>query len=230
MHKENSFLTLTYSDENVPGGGTLVYGDFQRFMKRLRKRIGLPIRFFMCGEYGEQTVRPHYHAIIFGYGFPDKTYWGKSPTGHPIYRSKELEELWTEGNSLIGSVTRESAGYVARYCMKKINGDLAEDHYKGREPEFAHMSLKPGIGLSFFEKFSSDILPNDYVIQDGFKIPVPKYYDRKFEEKGGDIEEVKYRREVYGREQSENNTDERLAVREEVAIAKTKSLLRSKVE
>ncbi|AXH76962.1 MAG: replication initiator protein [Microviridae sp.] len=226
MHDANSFITLTYKDENIPPLGSLQYRDFQLFMKRFRKACG-PIRFFMCGEYGEVTLRPHYHAIIFGYQFPDLQYWGRSPSGHPVYRSDILESLWDLGNSLVGQVSKESAGYVARYCLKKITGDLAEDHYKGREPEFARMSLKPGIGASFFHKFTEDILPCDYIIVEGLKIPVPKYYEKLY---GGDMDEIKWRREQYGRKHADNNTPERLAVREEVQAAKLRQLKRTNVE
>lgn len=227
--KENSFITLTYNEENLPSDKSLQYRDFQLFMKRLRERTGLPVRFFMCGEYGELDQRPHYHALLFGYQFPDLQYWGKSPTGHPVYRSAILESLWTKGNSLIGNVSRESAGYVARYCMKKVTGDLADAHYNGRTPEFARMSLKPGIGAEFFRKYTSDVLPNDYVVADGIKVPVPRYYDKLFERSSGDLEAVKERRIEFGLKHSDNNTPERLAVREEVAKAKLKSLVRNKV-
>lgn len=227
MHKYNAFITLTYDDAHLPKDGSLCYRDFQLFMKRLRKCIRVPVRFFMCGEYGETTNRPHYHVLLFGYQFSDLMYWGNSPTGHPVYRSAVLETLWTDGNSLIGDVSRESAGYVARYCMKKVTGDLAEAHYNGRVPEFARMSLKPGIGAEWFLRYGSDCLPCDYVVADGMKVPVPRFYDKLFK---GDLDEVKYRREVYGRKFSENNSPERLAVREEVAKARIRSLIRNKVD
>ncbi|WNK13330.1 MAG: replication initiator protein [Microvirus sp.] len=225
MHQANSFITLTYSEENLPANMSLDYRHFQNFMKRLRKKAG-PVRFFMCGEYGETNLRPHYHAIIFGYQFPDLIPWGKSPSGNPLYRSPILETLWTAGNTLIGQVTRQSAGYVARYCLKKVTGDLADGHYQGREPEFARMSLKPGIGASFFHRYTSDILPNDYVVSDGWKIPVPKYYERLYQ--APDLDQVKHARELYARTKADNNTPDRLAAREEVAHAKIKSLLRNK--
>lgn len=228
LHESNSFITLTYEDKQIPENGSLDYSHYQLFMKKLRKRTGIPVRFFMCGEYGEQTERPHYHALLFGYQFPDLQYWGKSPTGHPVYRSALLESLWTFGNSLVGSVNKQSAGYVARYCMKKITGQAAETHYGGRTPEFARMSLKPGIGAEYFRRYQSDILPNDYVVYDGIKCPVPKYYDKLYS--GDNLDEIKQQREIYGRSKAENNTPERLEVREEVAKAKIKSLLRNKVQ
>lgn len=226
MHRENCFVTLTYDDENVPEGRTLVYRDYQLFMKRLRLAKG-EVRFFMCGEYGETTARPHYHAILFGVRFDDMKHYSKNANGDKLYRSETLDKLWGKGLCIIGEVTRQSAGYVARYCIKKVNGDRAEAHYNGREPEFARMSLKPGIGASFFDKFKSDILPCDYVVEGGYKIPVPKYYEKLFD---GDIEEVKWKREKFARTVKDNNTPERLAVREVVAYAKAKQLLRNKVE
>lgn len=229
LHEENCFITLTYDDEKLPERGSLDYRDFQLFMKRMRKKTG-PVRFFMCGEYGETTLRPHYHAILFGIRFPDLVYWGKSPTGYPVYRSQILADLWGLGNVLVGEVSKQSAGYVARYCLKKVTGDLAEAHYNGREPEFAQMSLKPGLGADFFKKFRSDILPNDYIVVEGLKIPVPKYYDRLYEEMGEDIEDVKYKRELYGRTRADNNTPDRLQVRETVQYERVKMLKRSKVD
>lgn len=225
MHRENSYITLTYSPENLPADMSLNYRHFQLFMYRLRKEVG-PVRFFMCGEYGEREQRPHYHALLFGYQFDDLKDRGKNANGDRLYESAKLERLWGLGYCVVGMVTKQSAGYVARYCMKKVTGDLAEGHYKGRTPEFARMSLKPGIGAKFFEKYTSDILPNDYVICDGIKVPVPKYYDRIFK---GDIEDVKWKREVFGRLHAENQTPERLAVREEVKIAQLKRLKRSEV-
>ena len=129
MHEENSFVTLTYSDEHLPDGGRLVLDDFQRFFKRLRKRVGVPVRYYHCGEYGETFGRPHYHACIFGYGFPDRVLWSYS-NGQPLYSSKELSDLWPYGHALIGEVTFDSAAYVARYIMKKVNGDRADEHYR----------------------------------------------------------------------------------------------------
>lgn len=225
----NCFVTLTYDDANLPANGGLDYRDFQLFIKRLRKELG-PLRFFMCGEYGEETFRPHYHAILFGMDFADKVYVGKSATGYPVYTSAKLNELWRKGNCQIGSVSKESAGYVARYCMKKVTGDLAEARYGDKEPEFCRMSLKPGIGADFFFKYQSDILPNDYIIMDGFKAPVPKYYDKLFVKNGGDLEEIQYQRELCALQFRENQTPERLAVRAEVAARKLKMLSRGKVK
>lgn len=222
MHDANSFLTLTYNDENIPSNGSLDYRHFQLFMKRLRMRVG-PVRFFMCGEYGDQTLRPHYHALIFGYDFPDKKPWRKSANDYMLYRSAELETLWKYGNAEIGTVTLQSAGYCARYCIKKVYGDLAPSHYGEREPEFGHMSLKPGIGATFFDKFQSDIYPSDFCVADGRITSIPKYYDKLYK---GSLDEIKETRELKASKHAANNVHERLAVREEVLNAKLKFLKR----
>lgn len=158
-----------------------------------------PIRFYVAGEYGEKRGRPHFHACIFNFDFSDKYFWrfskAKSPhgKGHKIYRSPTLERLWPYGNSEMGAVTFESAGYCARYIHKKVlgvSGDtLYDDAYSWRDddgvlhyrsPEFAEMSRKPGIASGWFDKYHTDVFPHDRVVVRGRPRPVPRYYDKKF--------------------------------------------------
>lgn len=188
MHEASSFITLTYDDANLPFPPSLRYRDFQLFMKRLRIKYGA-VRFYMCGEYGESTFRPHFHACLFGLDFSDKVIWSVSPRGDHLYRSPNLERIWPFGISTIGELTFESAAYVARYVLKKITGDLAEEHYSwtdvdtgevyAREPEFAHMSLRPGIGASWFDKYSDDVYDDhDFVVVNGKTCKPPRYFDK----------------------------------------------------
>lgn len=149
LYARNAFVTLTYAEDP----GTLCYRDFQLFMKRLRK-TGRKARFFVCGEYGESFGRAHFHACLFNCSFEDQYYWRSSGAGFRLFRSAELERLWPHGHAEIGEVTFESAAYVARYVMKKVTGQLSDVHYDGREPEFCHMSLKPGIGGAWLDRFS----------------------------------------------------------------------------
>jgi len=152
MHRHNSFVTLTYNDENNPT--TLVKRDVQLFLKRLRKALSKgahdgpsspylytpsetadrpragQARYYYAGEYGSKNLRPHYHVCLFGVDFADKKYLAKSPAGEKLYRSPTLETLWKKGFSSIGNITFESAAYVARYVMKKITGDAATRHYE----------------------------------------------------------------------------------------------------
>jgi len=147
----NSYVTLTYNDKNLTYGhnqATLVPKDLQLFLKRLRKKTGKKISYYACGEYGDATKRPHYHLCIFGYDFPDKIHV-ETKRDFKLYESRLLSGLWKAGIHRIGEVTFESAAYVARYIMKKQKGATKKIYSDlGIEPEFARMSLKPGIGAS----------------------------------------------------------------------------------
>lgn len=157
LHKDNSFLTLTYDEAHLPHGGTLIKKHYQDFMKRLRRFLERKLKrplapgelmYFHCGEYGAQCKtcrkserecccprfaegigRPHYHAVLFGLDFLDKVLYRTSRRGDQIFTSAVLSKLWGKGHCTIGAVTFESAAYTARYIMKKINGDDAKAHY-----------------------------------------------------------------------------------------------------
>jgi hypothetical protein len=239
LHEQNCFITLTYDNDHCPTDRSLNYGDYQRFMKRFRKRFkDSTIRFYMAGEYGEKFERPHFHACIFGFNFPDRTLWKRTPSGALIYRSKLLEDLWPFGYSSIGDVTFESAAYVARYVMKKRTGKGVGDHYettdfetgeiKDRVPEFNRMSLKPGIGFEWYRKFHSDIYPHDYVVINGRESRPPKFYDKKFAEQfPEEFEALQFQRFVDAVDRFDDNSDERLLVKEQVLEAKFSRLKRS---
>lgn len=238
MHDKNCFITITYSAEYLPAFGSLCYPDFQDFMKRLRGRFApVRVRFYMCGEYGEVGYRPHYHACLFGINFIDRKYVGKSPSGSPLYSSKLLEELWPFGWCSVGEVNFESAAYVARYCMKKVTGRWASlwyqviDQESGeigyRVPEFARMSLKPGIGARWLEKFGSDVYPHGKCVVRGHEVNPPRFYDKMFAKTDPDgYEALVEKRRMDGEARAEDSTYERLAVREQVAKARLKSLER----
>lgn len=152
------FVTLTYRPADVPctdsGLFTLNKRDVALFMKRLRKRFSSRrIRFFLCGEYGSRTHRPHYHAILFGLSindFPDSVVKFYNNLSLPVFTSGLLDDIWSKGLCSIGSVTAQSCNYVARYCMKKFNDDF---DLCGRVPPFIQMSRRPGIGLIDAESY-----------------------------------------------------------------------------
>lgn len=241
LHEKNCFITLTYNDESLPKDRSLHYRDFQLFMKRLRKKYGANIRFYMCGEYGQKFDRPHFHACIFGFDFSDRQYWKQTGSGSKLFRSKELEKLWEYGFSSIGDVNFESAAYVARYIMKKVTGQGKHDqHYKftdletgevlEKKSEFNKMSLKPGIGYEWFKKYKSDVYPHDYVVINGRKVRPPKYYDLKYsKESPFEWEGIQFKREQLAKANFEDNTDSRLLVKEIVTNARVKMLKRELV-
>ena len=228
LYEENSFLTLTYDDENLPEGFTLVKRDFQLFMKRLRKNYEpKKLRFFMCGEYGDDTGRPHYHINLFGHDFEDKEFYKRSKSGEPLFVSRDLERIWGKGHCPIGSLTFESAAYTARYNLKKVTGKEADKHYAGRLPEFALMSRRPGIGEPWLQKWHTDVYPHDFVVVNGKKCKPPKYYDTLMCDDF--IEEIKDIRKARAEEHADNNSDERLAVREKIQTLKQERILRREI-
>ncbi|AXL14795.1 replication initiator protein [Microviridae sp.] len=191
MWPDNSFITLTYDDEHLPTNQSLDIIEWQSFMKALRQQLHpKKIRFYAAGEYGKdqdprttRTIgRPHYHAIIFNHSFPRDEQIGKD-----LYRSDQLDSIWGKGFASVGAMTFESAAYVARYCTKKITGELAEQHYQvsnpetgeitNLKPEFSVMSRMPGIGRTWFDKYRKD-LNKGYLTQDGNKMAIPKYYEK----------------------------------------------------
>lgn len=225
LYTDNCFITLTYNDENLPEDGSLNKRHFQLFMKRLRKKYPLTkIRYFHCGEYGDQFERPHYHALLFNFDFPDKELYKDDGT-NKTYISEILNATWGLGFCLIGTVTFESAAYVARYITKKVTGEKAEEHYKNRIPEFITMSRKTGIGKLWLEKYHQDVYPDDFIIMNGKKIGVPKFYDQQLED--AELLKLKAKRKYKSYEHSENNTLRRLKDREICHEVRGKQLKRS---
>ena len=182
------FLTLTYDDQNLPENENLRLRDWQLFAKRWRKNHG-KFRYYAVGEYGGQTGRPHYHACVWGMKFNLLEDGQKSRKGNQNRISPELDTTWGNGRTAVGSLTWQSASYVARYIMDKQNGDNAESHYQGlnldtgeifkREPEFSVMSRRPGIGHDWLEKHTEDVYRHDQVpVRLGVTSRPPKYYDK----------------------------------------------------
>lgn len=187
LYEANAFVTLTYAPEHLPVGGSLVATEIPSFVRRLRKRIAPSmVRYFACGEYGDGNGRPHYHAILFGVDFPDKVFSFTSGSGEKVYRSDLLSDVWGLGHASTGTVTFESAAYVARYAVKKAarrgahleSVDASTGEVFPRLPERVWMSLKPGIGQGWLQRYFEDVYPSDEVVLGGRSGPVPRYYDK----------------------------------------------------
>lgn len=220
-----SFITLTYNPDNLPPDGKVHKDHVQKFFKRLRKKFGNGIRFFACGEYGHNFKRPHYHAIIFGLQFTDLMIHTVKH-GYQYYRSPTLERLWPYGFSLVGNVTFESAAYVARYVFKKQKGDDVDDSLQ----PFVLMSRMPGLGHDWYNKYKSQIYPNDFiVIRDGITCKPPQYYDSLLEKDNPELyEQVKEARQAKYR-RDEDMTDEEYAaaaIQERLKAKKLTKLVR----
>lgn len=229
LYERNCMVTLTYADEAMPSGCSLSKRDFQDFMKRLRRSIEPErVRYFHCGEYGESFGRPHYHALLFGYTFPDRVVW-TNRGGFTVWRSAKLEQLWPYGHSEVGSVTFDSAAYVARYIFKKVRGPVAERHYRAldaetgevvdREPEYTTMSRRPGVGADWLKVYGAEVYRGGSVIVGGYEVPPPRFYDSKYEVSFPE-EVAAAKRERQAKRNPAEETPERLYVREQVCKAK----------
>lgn len=187
---------------------SLDVGTFQKFMKRLRKKVApLRVRFFHVGEYGTKKCRAHHHALIFGYDFPDKIKhsYKKLENGQFLeyYISPMLSKLWPFGFHIIGDVTQESADYCARYCTKKVNGQLKDSYYNGRKPEYLTMSRNPGIGYEWFKMYGmTDVYPQDFMLdKKKHKVRPARYYDKLFDiENPEEFAKIKAIREMKAKE------------------------------
>lgn len=180
----NSFLTLTYRDEELPSDG-LVPQHLQAFIKRLRQRhyradrgllrVAGQLRYLACGEYGDQTQRPHYHLCLFNCGFAD-TY----RVAADLYESPLLNELWPYGNHRLGELTPASANYVAQYTLKKIGATMCDADGVVIPSPFLRASTKPAIGAFWLSKFYRDVT-HGYLVYDGTPGRVPRTYIRWLE-------------------------------------------------
>lgn len=205
MHKQNSFITLTYDERNLRNTQDELRYDIQCFFKRMRKNLKKKIRYIYSVEYGSQTQRPHFHALIFGHDFTEQKLIKKTKKGFPIFRSKQLEDLWPNGHSSIGSATVQSAYYIAAYALKQHSqvdqetGEVLSDYMR--------CSKRPAIGLEYLKKHKKQLVDS--------KTHLPRYYRKKLEEIDPDLlekyenqlmEKISYRddRDLYAKYEIEN--------------------------
>jgi len=189
QHNNACFLTLTYDDNHVPKNGSLNRSHFTTFIKDLRARCDYygkgKIKYFGCGEYGDQSSRPHYHAALYGpFGVysddPERTPEEPSRSGASQFSHVDISAVWPYGFHRFSELSFESAAYVARYVLKKVSGAPSSTHYGDRIPEFQASSN--GLGRSHVERWTSDIYPSDQVVLPGRgEFMPPPYYDRILE-------------------------------------------------
>lgn len=188
------------------------------------------------------NARPHYHALIFNLGFPDKTYWKTTKSGEKIYVSPLLDRLWGFGFSSVGDVTFGSAAYVARYHVKKAGSVVSNNNYINPNtgeilaPEYVTMSrgagkkdpdsrFRGGIGRGWFDKYYSDVYPQDARVIKGVDTKPCKFYDTLYEAQNPDgFREIKLDRMVQASALRDDNTPERLEVKEKVKMAQISKL------
>jgi len=189
-HTQNSFLTLTYDDEHLPADGKISVVHVQKFIKAIR-RDGTKLRYIACGEYGSQTCRPHYHAIIFGKDWLENS----TMITEQLYTNPTLTAIWGKGIISIAPVTMASICYVCGYVNKKIDDT----------DTFSLMSRRPGIGHNWLDKYSDDIVRTGVVSIEGRTYQIPKRYLTWEEDLFSDL---KKERAAYAR--SKNNPSQSL--------------------
>lgn len=193
------FITLTYDDENLPKDKSLNKKHVQDFIKRIKKRMQStkdnPIRQIYCGEYGSQTLRPHYHVILFNMDFVDKKRHYISTGGHQVFTSATLTSLWKKGNAEFGFATPASIAYLFKYILKKktrkekskpLTLELPEGCYDVSH-EFIEASRNPGIGAYLR---GSESLKKGFLTVNGVKQKIPKYYMEHLRENDPHLFEV----------------------------------------
>ena len=201
--ESNWFITFTYDDEHLPVGkmdlATLKAKDTQDFMKRLRKyysdRGHENVRFYLAGEYGDTTFRPHYHMLGFNLPINDLFLYSRSLLGDCYYVSASLSKIWGKGFVVVAELTEQSASYTARYCMKKANKSIDYDAV-GIEKEFVRMSRRPGIGYYYFIDHLDEVYDDGKIYLPNGKTCAPfRYFDEKAQALGINVEKAKNERQ-----------------------------------
>lgn len=181
-HSSSCFVTLTYDNDHLPADYGLRYVDCQNFWKRLRKHLDYSIRYFICGEYGEKTQRPHYHAVIFGL----RNSLGNDPDcPDESFMHELIKSCWNNGEVYLGwSVGNECAAYVSSYVLKKQR----QSYYGSRAAPFVRCSL--GIGKQYALDHSAELISCNYIKSSGVKYPVPRYYYKQILPEGVTVAET----------------------------------------
>lgn len=242
------FITLTYNNENVPFAVdehglpvslTLQKRDFQLFLKRLRKHFSeKSIRFFACGEYGGRTLRPHYHAIIYGLSlsdFPDLSVHGMNELNQLYFISPLLAKIWSNGFALLSDVSYKTCAYVARYNVKKAYGDNVKPHELA-EDSFVLMSRRPGIASRFYENhpFFFETMSAYFSDSNGsVRVSCPSYFLKRLSLDSPDFYDKIVRerrqlskdRELLRLARSDLSLPEQFEIEENDVLRRTKSIL-----
>lgn len=253
-HENVLMAQLTYDDDNLPNDLSLNKVDYRLWLKRLRKFVGnKKIRFYLGAEYGDLSLRPHYHAILFGVGkddFSDCLPYRKSGD-HQLYKSEKFNELWGHGFCNFGDAKAGAFSYAAGYVVKKRTSAsdaryTRVDPVSGKTwqvmPEFGAMSS--GLGRAFFDEYRSDFAQSGFLVVDGKQVAIPPYFKNKlrnsFETSGAhsgdgfvidDLEIAMAKRREFADSDDAvfNSTPERRAVREECQLIRVRAFERNRV-
>lgn len=185
-----TFGTLTYDDAHMPSDGRLNRDDVERFKDRLDRelrRAGGRWRGVVCGEYGKNTFRPHYHFILIGADLCVRSQRvAPEGSGDDRYVSALLNRLWPYGHNMVSPMNGARALYVGKHCIK---------NFHDRDEVFRIMSRKPGIGYGWLERYWTDLLKG-FVVIDGCKLSIPIEYLRR-EQLREQLEPVRQKRREF---------------------------------
>lgn len=174
---EGSFITLTYNDQHLPKNGSVSVREAQLYIKRLRHFLGGGMRYFLVGEYGTKSWRPHYHILLFNW--------------RPLLAETMIRGAWQEkGFVSISTINTERCNYVCDYTVKRMT-TKEDPRLLGRNPEFHLQSRRPVIGFqgynmildTLYTRQGSKIIAEDGDVPHSFRIggkvfPIPKGWRR----------------------------------------------------
>lgn len=212
--KDNCMVTLTYRPERQPK--KLIKRDLQKFIKDMRNK-GLHFRYFACGEYGE-SGRCHFHICMFGYWPADAKYEYKNDKGFPVYSSRFIDSVWSNGRISVSEMTPGTAAYVAGYVDKKLGDD-----------EFILMSKKPGIGERYFREHLFDIFHYDNLVGSFGISRVPRYAEKIADYMWYDLDDLKDKRKKAANSQLIQSMLDHGFLHQEDAINHNAQLMRDKL-
>lgn len=217
-------VTLTYADEHLPAGGSLNLGDCRAFLKRVRAHLahheGKRLRFFIQGEYAPApSYRPHYHGALWGFWPKDAVKFGKGRDAY--WESSWLQSAWGKGRIHLQELNAGTAGYIASHTLAKIAGAL-EDVPAGRAQPKRIMSQ--GLGRHFYRLYGDQLRRCDFVVVDGRRQPLPRYFDKLTERHDSALlDEIKAERQVRARQHPERRDPARLKAKAEILLCRARS-------
>jgi len=202
-HNENCFITLTYDNDSLPSY-LIVKDEFQKFIKKLRKKTKSKLKYIVSHEYGGKTGRPHHHAIIFGWNPSKQEFLREAPSGEPLFISEEVNQLWPHGYHSIGTANEKTAYYIAAYSLKSSTHDVINDDNGQiiQVSDSMDASKNKAIGYEYFLKNAEQLVNSS--------CQLPRYYVKLLERHFPDLLEV-YENESMIKNNKQRSAHEKLA-------------------
>lgn len=202
------FITLTYADKYLPDHADLKYEHLRDFFKRARhlfqgelsptsrrptRHVVTPsspaFRYFACGEYGDKTMRPHYHFCAYDFKIPDLRFFKQTKTG-PYFISQALADCWQHGHVITCPLDWASAQYVSGYVTKKMNVHegvrLISPANEDEEAEYYTIQRafqSKGLGLRWYQEHQKEVWDLDACLYSNkYLTKVPRYYFKQLQD------------------------------------------------